>query len=70
MSMIRLIIGIARRINRSIRRINNIIVWDNYDDFRVAIIRLISNINLKNEIKVGIRLGQKWSQNDQQMIPK
>ena len=31
-------------------------MWDNYDNFRVASIRLISNLNLKNEIQGGIRL--------------
>ena len=36
-----------------------LINWDNYNNFRVASIRLVSNRNLNNENKVGIRLGQK-----------
>ena len=43
-------------------------IWDNYYDFRVAVIRFISNLNLKNEIKVVIRLGREsirfvWKRN-------
>ena len=30
------------------------IYWDNYYNYGVAIITLISNLNVKNEIKVGI----------------
>ena len=30
--------------------------WDNYYNYGVAIITLISNLNVKNEIKVGITL--------------
>ena len=35
------------------------IIWDNYNNFRVVIIGLISNPNLKNEIQVFIGLEQK-----------
>ena len=52
---------VARLLASSINTSNSIVwgvcVWDNYNNFRVANIRLISKLNLKNEIKVGIRLG-------------
>ena len=42
---------------------------DNYNNFRVVSISLISNLNLKNEIKVGIVLNPQIFQKYQKTIP-
>ena len=48
------------------------IIWDDYNNFWVAGIKLISKLNLKIEVKVGVRLGQNKPkiQSDPKMIPK